>query len=264
MIEEVKKILKSIQITITDKSGHPTLYTSVYEAYGIEERFKDAKLIEPRDTRSEEIDGKLYEVAEIGKDKYAFGYWSSEPKPELTFEEVKIRNCKWRVQGRMRLEQYDNCNHPEGQNKLRKCPYRGDAALGVCQLYEPKPDEGGLIDFTLILSGQGTDYQKFKHTVEAQRDLTASILKKKYEANMKHLSHLIDDVIELEEKVKSKDAECQERVDKLVASYTEYIETRKSDLTGMPSRSIPHSMALQVRRDTLDFALKAFLELANK
>ena len=85
-----------------------------------------------------------------------------------------------------------------------------------------------------------------------------------YEADMKHLLHLIDDVFELEEKVKSKDAECQERVDKLIASYTEYIEARKSDLTGMPSRSIPHSMALQVRRDTLDFALKAFIELANK
>ena len=152
----------------------------------------------------------------------------------------------------------------------------------ICQLFEPKPDEGRLLTDEVLAEifvevEKKYGYQKtpkdfghirneasIKNHYEAIIAKTASILKKKYEADMKHLLHLIDDVFELEKKVKSKDAECQERVDKLIASYTEYIEARKSDLTGMPSRSIPHSMALQVRRDTLDFALKAFIELANK
>jgi len=58
--------------------------------------------------------------------------------------------------------------------------------------------------------------------------------------------------------------ECQERVDKLIAGFTEYIETRKSDLADCPSISPTHSLSLRVRRETLDFALKFFLDLANK
>jgi len=51
--------------------------------------------------------------------------------------------------------------------------------------------------------------------LKAQDAKTASILKAKYAADMEHLSHLVDDVISLEEQVKSKDAECQARVERI-------------------------------------------------
>ena len=127
-------------------------------------------------------------------------------------------------------------------------------AQQIDQLCEPKPDEDRLLTdedikiewfkaiakYDKLMPNSLNDYERELWgkiaIVKAQRDLTVSIIR----------------------------AECQARLDKLMASYTIYIEARKSDLTGIACRSIPHSMALQVRRDTLDFALKAFIELASK
>ncbi len=50
----------------------------------------------------------------------------------------QIEDCKWRMLGRMRLEQYHDCDHPDGQNKLRKCPYRGSARFNCCALWQVK------------------------------------------------------------------------------------------------------------------------------
>lgn len=81
------------------------------------------------------------------------------------------------------------------------------------QLFEPKPDKllTGKKIGKIATSIKGDTVWLSKTYLEpylqAQRDLTASILKKKYAADMAHLSHLIDDVISLEEQVKSKDAE---------------------------------------------------------
>ena len=232
MIKDVKKILEKRY----GVDYHPEDHERVAEEI--------CQLFEPKPKHPPELDELIPEGAipviqkDMNGNEYLVGYWNSEPKPD----EGRLQKV-----GNTSKEDYclacvlcgvtDGLTLTAHRNQLGKvCGWL--VACIKCQ--------ESLHDFNLV---------------DAK---TASILKKKYEADMKHLSHLIDDVIELEKKVKSKDAECQERVDKLIASYTEYIEARKSDLTGMPSRSIPHSMALQVRRDTLDFALKAFLDLAYK
>jgi len=95
-----------------------------------------------------------------------------------------------------------------------KLPRLKEASEQICQLFESKPES--LEEF---FAQNHAELDTIMMDVLKQ---VASILKKKYEADMEHLSHLVDDVIHLEEKVKSKDAECQERVERIFREIDQY------------------------------------------
>ena len=75
-------------------------------------------------------------------------------------------------------------------------------AREICQLFEPKPDEGGLlrdVEMEIAFVGELASYEKGKAIAKAQRDLTTSIFQAKCEACLAQ-----------------KNDECQVRVERII------------------------------------------------